>query len=272
MNIFEIVLKRRDRLLLKLSCANKTQRQMIRKGIFLFPVLLVLGIIVFKSYSPDWYRKLMWEEDSPLEYSTAVFYFLACPISFYISKSFYERKSFLFSGLYFLLSFGFFLVGMDEISWGQRIFHINTPRFFRPYNWQQEITWHNLKGFPLHLSYIVVGLYGAFSRFLLPKRIKSNYKSLVNLFVPDYFLFFYFFIVAGLYLYYEYFSSILVSLFGEQFGWRNGQFMHSKDQEPAEFLLSAGFLLFVTINRYRQVVTNTLGGKTLNSKAPGLPP
>ena len=29
--------------------------------------------------------------------------------------------------------------------------------------------------------------------------------------------------------------------------------MIGKDQEPAEFLLSCGFLLFVTINKYRQV-------------------
>ena len=35
-------------------------------------------------------------------------------------------------------------------------------------------------------------------------------------------------------------------------GFDNGHFMMGDDQEPAEFMLSCGFLLFVTINKYRQ--------------------
>jgi hypothetical protein len=141
---------------------------------------------------------------------------------------------------------------MEEISWGQRIFGIDTPGLFRKHNYQNEITLHNINAFPLHSLYIVAGLYGALIRFLVPKNIKRKHGSIVGLFVPDYYLIFYFLIVAVLYLYYDYFSSTLVALFGDQFGWGEGHFMHGKDQEPAEFLLSAGFLLFVLINKCRQ--------------------
>jgi hypothetical protein len=205
----------------------------------------------------------MWKEDGPVESFTAIFYFVAFLPSFSISKSCYERKLFLFSGLYFLLSLAFIMIGLEEISWGQRLFHIGTPELLENYNYQHEMNLHNVKGIPIHKFYIIVGLYGAFSRLLLPKRIKNNNNSVVNLFCPDYFLFFYFFVVGGLYMYYDYFCSILVSLFNEQFGygWQHIYFMHPKDQEPAEFLLAAGFLLFVMINRYRQIITHTLADK-----------
>jgi hypothetical protein len=203
----------------------------------------------------------MWQEDCFLENLAALFYFVAFIVSLSISITFYKRNSTVISLMYLLLSLGLFFIAMEEISWGQRIFNVNTPALFSQFNAQDEITIHNIRGFPLHSLYIIVGLYGAFGRFIIPNNIKNQYGSIVNLFSPNAYLFFYFFIVGALYLYYEYFSSILVALFGDQFDWsrfnflldaRGDHFMHAKDQEPAEFLLSLGFLLFVTINKYRQ--------------------
>jgi hypothetical protein len=37
----------------------------------------------------------------------------------------------------------FFLFGMEEISWGQRIFHIASPKIIQEYNYQDETNLHN---------------------------------------------------------------------------------------------------------------------------------
>ena len=43
-----------------------------------------------------------------------------------------------------LLAFGMAFVGMEEISWGQRIFGWSTPERFAELNWQRETSLHNL--------------------------------------------------------------------------------------------------------------------------------
>lgn len=42
-----------------------------------------------------------------------------------------------------ILVIGTFLCAMEEISWGQRIFNIPVPNFFRQYNMQSELNIHN---------------------------------------------------------------------------------------------------------------------------------
>ena len=51
---------------------------------------------------------------------------------------------------YLLLSFLFLLGFLEEISWGQRIFDIETPTAIAEVNRQQEINIHNLKWFHGH--------------------------------------------------------------------------------------------------------------------------
>ena len=48
---------------------------------------------------------------------------------------------------YLLLSLFFLLAFLEEISWGQRIFGIETPAVFKKYNHQEEINLHNLNWF-----------------------------------------------------------------------------------------------------------------------------
>jgi hypothetical protein len=236
------------------SKPDQVLKKQLKLILFLFPVVFVIYTITVKRYNPAYYKLLMWREDSIIEWLSFLFYFLAFIGSFSISITYYRNNAALFFLMYMLLSIGLFFIAMEEISWGQRIFSLPTPEFLIKLNIQKEINVHNIKGLPLHTSYIIVGFYGAFSRFIIPKKVKTKYSSTVNLFVPDYYLFFYFFVVGSLYLYYDHASSIAVTLFGDWVGWGGpDHFMHGKDQEPAEFLLSCGFLLFVTINKYRQV-------------------
>lgn len=231
----------------------KKNKRIVKFGIFLFPFILVIMMTLLKWKFPFWYRKLVWKEDSIIEYLTAIFYFFSFVISFSISVGFYRNNFKLQSIPYFILAGFFFFIAMEEISWGQRLLDIETPEYLLGYNKQNELNFHNLKFVPLHMLYIIVGLYGGLTRFLIPKSSMKTYRPIVNYFTPDYYLSFYFLITAILYLYYDYFSSYIVFFFGEQFGWGKGHFIHGKDQEAAEFILSIGFLLFVFINKYRQL-------------------
>lgn len=224
---------------------------LLKSVVFVFPLVFVVFALVLKSNSPFWYQELMWREDSIIEWLTFLCYSIACLISLNISIVYYRKKRTLFCTMYMMLATGFVFIAMEEISWGQRMFNVATPEILAKYNYQGEMNLHNADWFPLHWLFIIVGLYGAFARFVIPKNVKIRYRSTVDLFVPAYYLFFYFFVVGGLYVYYGV-SSIAVTVFGEWVGWGEGRFMHGKDQEPAEFLLSCGFLLFVTINKWRQ--------------------
>lgn len=232
--------------------SNLTKIWILKSILFLFPIVFVIFTCLVKYLYPNWYRLLV-QEDSIIEWLTFICYFTAFIVSFRISITYYRSNSTLFCLMYMLLAMGLFFIAMEEISWGQRIFNVSEFEFFLKYNNQKEMNLHNIKGVPVHTLYIIVGLYGAFSRFIIPKKVKIKYSSTVNLFVPDYYLFFYFFVVCSFYIYYEYVCSIAVSLFGNWVGFGRGHFMIMRDQEPAELLLSCGFLLFVTINKFRQI-------------------
>jgi hypothetical protein len=228
-------------------------KKLLKVIIFLLPIVFVICAVLVKSNSPHWYKVLFWTEDSIIEWLTFIFYFVAFIVACSISVTFYRSNSGLFCFMYVFLAAGLFFISMEEISWGQRIFNVSTPELFLDYNYQKEMNIHNFTWFPLHTLYIIIGFYGAFSRFLVPQKVKIKYGSTVDLFIPDYYLFFYFFVVGIIYLYFDHISSIAVTLFGDWVGCGPGHFMIEKDQEPAELLLSCGFLLFVTINKYRQV-------------------
>lgn len=86
---------------------------------------------------------LLFFEDGIFENATAVFFLLAFFIflSIFIKsniKDNYTRFKVLLLGLFL------FFVGMEEISWGQRLFDISTPEYLLERNYQLELTAHNL--------------------------------------------------------------------------------------------------------------------------------
>jgi hypothetical protein len=73
-----------------------------------------------------------------------------------------ERALGVLHGLFALFVF---LVIMEEINWGQRIFNIATPEILRSVNVQQEINLHNLDGLHQRQTAVMVliGTYGVLS-------------------------------------------------------------------------------------------------------------
>jgi hypothetical protein len=233
------------------------QKKLLNRIVSLFPLLFLTFFIVIKIFTKNTgiYQSFFAIEDGPVEWGTTVVYLLASFVALSIGITFCKEKSLTYGVLYLIVAVGLFCIGMEEISWGQRLFELETPEFFKENNIQGELTIHNLGGKRiLHTAYIIVGFYGAFAYKILPKRIKTNYKQLVSLLVPDSSLFFYFFITFIFYIYLEYISLIFYKFLGPDtiFGYGPNNFIMPKDQETIEFILALGFLFFVIINKYRQ--------------------
>lgn len=109
-------------------------------AMFIFPLLL-LGLVLIIQIDPDFYIEIT-KEDHFVEWLTVVFLFGAG--SFYIASGVHGKKAqSRYAWFFFLLGFGSFLMAMEEISWGQRIFGLETNQFFLENNVQQELNLHN---------------------------------------------------------------------------------------------------------------------------------
>ena len=147
--------------------------------------------VYFKwEYISTYFHQLR-REDGLFEWLTAIFFAAA---SVYIFRSIHSmlkkpvRDKLLFAFLC-VFAVGAFLVAGEEISWGQRIFGLETPQFIAENNTQGEITIHNNKTVLkyVYVAYWIVAGYAATSWLLaailrkqksLSKLVK-NYRYLI---------------------------------------------------------------------------------------------
>jgi len=92
---------------------------------------------------------LLSHEDGFFETSTAIFFFLAAILFFYLYFKDHEGNNlYIFKtkkNIFLLLLGLLFLFGAgEEISWGQRIFNIETPQALKEINTQKELNIHNI--------------------------------------------------------------------------------------------------------------------------------
>ena len=139
-------------------------------------------------------------EDSVIEWLQVLFLVVNAGFSAVLSKHFSQQKHKLLAYTFAFLSFGFFVVLGEEISWGQRIFNFQTPAEYAAINNQNELTLHNYEhiyGY-VYKTYMVIGLLGSslwifknlFEK-LSPSKINGFFKTLI----PDWQYFFFFFIL-----------------------------------------------------------------------------
>ncbi|MGO4618716.1 hypothetical protein [Ensifer sp. 2TAB8] len=90
-------------------------------------------------------------EDGLVEWSSALLIFAACGFlamaaigQFRAALAGAERLAWVAAGAAAVLSAGFFVIGMEEISWMQRVFGIVTPEGLLAVNKQQELNLHNI--------------------------------------------------------------------------------------------------------------------------------
>ena len=158
----------------------------------IFSSIIVSTVFLF-YYSCSVYN-LFVEEDGIIEYSTAIF---LLSVSIYlINKLLKTVKVFSSKNIGIILfSIIFFFGFAEEISWGQRIFNIESPAFFTENNLQSETNIHNLMigGVKLNKLIFTNSLFFIFSFYFLALPYLytkiNNVKSLINKFsivIPKY--------------------------------------------------------------------------------------
>ncbi len=227
------------------------KNKLLQRVVFVFPIVFVFIIILHKilfGASNDAYLSFI-HEDGIVEYATSITYFVSVIFSVLSANFFIKTKRKIFGCLFLSLAIALGFAGFEEISWGQRIFNLETPEWFS-FNRQNQINFHNLEGIHKQVQkfMMVIGGIGSFMWIVIPRRYDSKNNSFVRFFVPAWFLMLYFIPIFIFYFIQNYPHPSLVS----PEGFRLGLF-HHKDQEPAEFLLSLGFLFFVVTTFFRQI-------------------
>jgi hypothetical protein len=160
--------------------------------IFFFPVALFFGFLVLCLIECDYYWALR-NKEGILENIQAVLYLGAFVIGVISAKRAFECRRMTVFWLLALFSVGTFFVFGEEISWGQTLFGLDPPEFFRQHNQQGDLTFHNLRvvenGKWHHKAFLLVGLYGAFA-WLATRNVSAS--STWQFLVPPWFLSLYF--------------------------------------------------------------------------------
>lgn len=128
----------------------------MKKNLDVKKAAIIFLVLLFAAYIPVFLKEQVLDafvrEDRIYETLSPIYLFITSSmfaVAFYRSPIklslkdpvWLKRLSFLaFCGL-------FFLAAMEEISWGQRIFGVETPNLIKDVNVQKELTFHNLNIF-----------------------------------------------------------------------------------------------------------------------------
>jgi hypothetical protein len=160
--------------------------RIIKVTLYFILVTTVLAASAY-YYARGFYLDMV-AEDSPFEYATA-FVLLAISVLFFVRLiKVGKSKNKYWWVLNVLIILGAFFGFGEEVSWGQRIFSIESGEFFKQQNLQAETNLHNLEinGVNINklifsqLMVVVFGFYFVLSQLVYRKL--SFFKNLVDLF------------------------------------------------------------------------------------------
>lgn len=123
--------------------------------IVLFAVLT--GGLYFGATDPDFFTYKYVEEDGLIENATALFLFAGSIIMIRRLILLKSRPGIPFVIVSLLIIFAFLFVAGEEISWGQRIFNVESSEFFAEYNTQGETNLHNLTINEVKINKLIFG-------------------------------------------------------------------------------------------------------------------
>lgn len=145
-----------------LALPRKWWQRHIKTLIALFVPFFLFNLWIIHSWPMDYFLQIV-KEDRQIEYAQFFTVIIAGVLAGQTSI-FWRKISQHFSHWLFfaLISMVLLFIGLDEISFGQRLFGIETPDAIAQRNFQEEITVHNLDGVKdlIGQAYIIVGLYG----------------------------------------------------------------------------------------------------------------
>jgi len=217
----------------------------LRITIFIFPIILVIFTSLQSTiFENNYYsRETFFMEDGPVEYATFIFYLSSSIISVFISAIFIKTDKKLFGILYLILFAFFTFIALEEISWGQRIFDIESPDLFLS-NKQGEVNFHNLpalSGYAV-FYYMIMGVIGTFGWVLYLIKSNTKYNSFVRHFIPKWYFATYFIpgIMLSIPFFHLVFNPQVPEIIQEMFRYVGGA-----GGEGVEFFISLGIFVFV---------------------------
>lgn len=108
---------------------------------FWLPISLALMLAVVEQFLPEATRTALYEEDSIIELSQALVAFIAAGFGIACLK--YCKGDKFLLGWVLLGTLASLYIGLEEISYGQQIFHWDTPENWKTVNRQWETNFHN---------------------------------------------------------------------------------------------------------------------------------
>jgi hypothetical protein len=132
-------------------------------------------------------------DDGPVESASALMLFVSSGVFFVVASRTLQaerRSDRVFRSASAAIALFLFFAGMEEISWGQRIFDLKTPRSFAA-NRQGELNLHNFNVNFFNTSYYMLG----FLLFILLPFLKDRLEALrkveiLSFFIPSRFVLF----------------------------------------------------------------------------------
>lgn len=166
------------------------------------PVLSVVFLAAF-ILLPQRVNSLT-QEDGLIENLSALLLFFASAIMlasfFRIRPTLRRKKRQITKWLLLILAIVFFILGMEEISWMQRILDVRSTGYFLEYNWQQETNLHNFNSTISNDLYYVGGFILLTLAPLYNKSLRKTFRKLDNIqnILPEAWLVIPFILMSGL--------------------------------------------------------------------------
>lgn len=106
-------------------------------------LIVIIGIISFRI-DPAWFVDVYVVEDGLIENLTVLALLTASFTALIYRVNYAEGKGRWYKAMMVFVALAAFFVAGEEISWGQRIFDVESPGFFQANNAQQETNIHNM--------------------------------------------------------------------------------------------------------------------------------
>jgi len=146
--------------------------------LFLVAIMLLVGFVLFYTNRELFMRYTV--EDGLVEWLTVLGLLLGSAVCIYRFVNLLKKRNWIFLTLTFLLGILLFAVAGEEVSWGQRLFDIQSSEFFQKNNTQSETNFHNMvvNGVKVNKIIFTFGLIAALGIFLLviPNLYRKNVK------------------------------------------------------------------------------------------------
>jgi hypothetical protein len=131
--------------------------QLGERLVYVSVVLVFAAALVLELVAPDLLESFYLAEDGFLEWLTVVIFAFLAGVCFRRAIRLRRVRPASFVGVSVLLGLLFIFGIGEEISWGQRIFGIETPELLQTYNKQKELNIHNLKVGGVSFNQVVFG-------------------------------------------------------------------------------------------------------------------